>query len=130
MWSASLANYALAWARNLASQGCALRHGGNGNAGQNLYAVRGNTAMSCVSATDGWYNEVSQYKFTRRPWTDNQPNFSNIGHFTQLVWKSSTQLGCGAAKGANNCYVVACHYSPAGNMVGDSSFYANVLMTQ
>ncbi|GLC34467.1 hypothetical protein PLESTF_000535100 [Pleodorina starrii] len=114
-----------AWARNLASQGCALEHGGSGNAGQNLYAVWGNTDMSCVSATDSWYDEVSQYRFTRRPWTDNRPNFYNIGHFTQLVWKSSTKLGCGAAKG-RNCYVVACHYSPAGNMIGDSSFYNNV----
>jgi hypothetical protein len=118
--------YVQAWAKNLASQGCGLKHGGYGNAGQNLYAVWGNTDMSCVSATEAWYSEVSQYMFTRTPWTSNQPNFKNIGHFTQMVWKSSTQLGCGAAKGAN-CYVVSCHYSPAGNMVGDSSFYANVL---
>ena len=37
-----------------------------------------------------------------------------MGHFTQLVWKGSTQIGCGVAScGGQNFWV--CRYSPPGN---------------
>ena len=41
------------------------------------------------------------------------------GHFTQVVWKSSRQLGVGKAKSfdARQVFVV-CMYYPAGNYVG------------
>jgi hypothetical protein len=77
-------------------------------------------------AVKSWYDEVSKYDY-------NNPGFSSAtGHFTQVVWKSSTQLGCGAARGVKtlngtnyNAFYVVCHYSPAGNVQGQ--FPANVL---
>lgn len=33
----------------------------------------------------------------------------------QVVWKASTQLGCGYAP---SCRMVVCNYSPAGNVMG------------
>lgn len=61
------------------------------------------------------------------------PGFSaEPGHFTQVVWKNSTQLGCGAAQGVKtlngrqyNAFYVVCHYAPAGNVTGQ--FPENVL---
>ena len=44
-------------------------------------------------------------------------------HFTQVVWKGSTKLGVGMAKGKGGTTVVAT-YSPAGNVSGQ--FPANV----
>ena len=47
------------------------------------------------------------------------------GHFTQLVWKGSQKIGCGAAcNEKNKCYVTY-NYSPAGNYEG--WFASNVL---
>jgi len=47
------------------------------------------------------------------------------GHFTQVVWKNSTELGCGAAQGVKtfqgnqyNAFYVVCQYGPAGNVIG------------
>ena len=41
------------------------------------------------------------------------------GHFTQVVWKSSRQLGVGKAKSSDGRQVfVVCMYHPAGNYVG------------
>ena len=60
-------------------------------------------------ATDMWYEEISNpgYNF-------NDPGFSNgTGHFTQVVWKGSTKLGCGIAG-----MYVCCRYSPPGNYMG------------
>jgi len=64
-----------------------------------------------------WYDEVDNpgYDF-------NNPGFSaGTGHFTALVWKSTTKLGCGVS----GMYVV-CHYcETAGNWRG--AFRDNVL---
>lgn len=109
------------------------------------------TPLYCphLKAINGWYNEVKDYKFTARPWSDNQANFAKIGHFTQLVsacqaglesvhimqltfnallqvWKGTTTLGCGRATSRCGTYIV-CQYRAQGNIVGDSPFRDNVL---
>lgn len=66
---------------------------------QNPWPKKGLTDWWCMTplycphlkAINGWYNEVKDYKFTARPWSDNQANFAKIGHFTQLV--SACQAG-------------------------------------
>ena len=55
------------------------------------------------------------------------------GHFTQVVWKGSTQLGIGFARGSysfngkvfDNCLFVVGRYLEPGNMMG--AFRENVL---
>ncbi len=124
---------AQSWAQYLATNGLFQHSAANqrNNAGENLY-VSYTTAPSIdyaalANATvQSWYNEVSAYNY-------NNPGFSSAtGHFTQVVWKSSTQLGCGAAQGTKtingtkyNAFYVVCHYLPAGNVQGQ--FPANVL---
>jgi hypothetical protein len=39
------------------------------------------------------------------------------GHYTQIVWSTSTQIGCGIATDANQDYLV-CRYLQAGNYPG------------
>jgi glioma pathogenesis-related protein 2 len=124
--SASLNASAQRWAEQMASSG-SFRHSSasqRNNAGENLY-VSYTTANSVAAATlanqamTAWYNEVSAYNYAN-------PVFSmQTGHFTQLVWRSSTQLGCGSARGTAtlsgrtyNAFYVVCHYSPAGNVTG------------
>ncbi|TNN35054.1 Golgi-associated plant pathogenesis-related protein 1 [Liparis tanakae] len=48
------------------------------------------------------------------------------GHFTQVVWKESTQLGVGVATNGNAVFVVG-QYRPAGNMTNAGYFEKNVL---
>ena len=51
-----------------------------------------------------------------------QPGWS--GHFTQVVWKSTTQLGVGRAEAMHNgllCTYVVARYRPAGNFIGEFS---------
>ena len=60
-----------------------------------------------VTATNAWYDEAPQYDYS-------QPRFSgSTGHFTQLVWKETTKVGCGVNAGCGmKTYV--CQYSPQG----------------
>ncbi|KAF8888246.1 CAP domain-containing protein [Infundibulicybe gibba] len=56
---------------------------------------------------------------------DNNPGFSSAtGHFTQVVWKGTTQVACAVANcGAGTIFsqasgYVVCRYSPPGNVIG------------
>lgn len=46
-------------------------------------------------------------------------SIQNAGSFTQLVWKSSTDIGVGVCKLKNTLYIVALYFPP-GNVVGEA----------
>merc|ERR1712126_66838 len=71
-----------------------------------------------------WYSESKDYKYDVEIPDKKTFKEKNIGHFTQIVWKSTTELGVGVASKDGKVIVVA-HYSPKGNMLGH--FIANVL---
>ncbi len=85
------------------------------NIGENLYTCRNKRATG-ATATDSWYNEIKDHNFRK----DFQ---SATGHFTQLVWKNSEQVGFGIANRGETYFVVA-NYYPAGNTLGQ--FHQNV----
>lgn len=116
------------WAKYLADSG-KFEHSTTTH-GENLYVYYTTGTIGATALADkgvsAWYNEVTKYNYSK-------PGFSSAtGHFTQVVWKSSTGLGCGAAQGKKvinsinyNAYYVVCRYSPAGNVQGQ--FPQNVL---
>ncbi len=108
-WSPKLAAVAQQWANSLREQGCKFGHSG-GQYGENLAA--GTTgAMSPEAVVAMWYDEVKGYSFQ-------QPGFSmQTGHFTQVVWRGTTQVGCGLAQCKGNDIWV-CEYDPPGNWEG------------
>lgn len=90
----------------------------NNPLGENLYMCSG-TAITGKSMTTSWYNEIKDYDFTK-------PGFSmQTGHFTQVIWKSTTQMGIGYAKSESGNYYGVANYYPAGNFTGE--FKQNVL---
>jgi uncharacterized protein YkwD len=108
-WSPKLAAVAQQWANNLRDTGCKFGHSG-GQYGENLAAgTTGALPPSAVVAM--WYDEVKGYSFK-------QPGFSmQTGHFTQVVWRSTSQVGCGMAQCKGNDIWV-CEYDSPGNWEG------------
>jgi uncharacterized protein YkwD len=119
-WDADLAAGAQEWAN-----GC--RRDGNNNFvhssfsngyGENLYW---GTNVSAKDAAEWWYAEVQHYD-----WNDPITSYNagdtdrskEVRHFTQVVWKATTKLGCGLATCPGDRYVV-CRYKPQGNTNGD-----------
>ncbi|OBZ91733.1 Repressed by EFG1 protein 1 [Choanephora cucurbitarum] len=117
-WNNTLATFAEQWINK-----CQWAHSG-GPYGENL-ALRTPGWNATVNA---WYNEISLYNFSN-------PGFSSsTGHFTQVVWKATTQVGCAVRYCSNlSGNIYACEYTPRGNVLwggtGDRNrfFRENVL---
>jgi uncharacterized protein YkwD len=115
-WSSKLASYAQKWADTLKAKGCAFGHSG-GPYGENLAA--GTEGVLDPEATVAmWYDEIKLYKFPHGGFS------MQTGHFTQLVWRTTTQVGCGHAQCKGNDIWV-CEYDPPGNY--DGEYETNVL---
>jgi len=108
-WSPKLAAAAQLWANQLKAKDCAFEHSG-GPTGENLAA--GTTGALDARATVAmWYDEIKGYSFQ-------QPSFSmQTGHFTQVVWRGTTSLGCGKSQ-CKGLDVWVCEYDPPGNWEG------------
>lgn len=110
-WDEGLAKMAQDWAN-----GCKFAHGGTDRGtGQNLYASSGSMSSyggDYLSApTKAWYGEEPQYA---KGGYKEPAHFGSTGHFTQVVWKGTTKLGC--AKNTVQCSqtIVVCNYKQAG----------------
>ncbi len=67
-----------------------------------------------------WYSEESKYNYK-------VPKYSReTGHFTQLVWKDTTEVGCAQVSNCGGKWsdIVVCEYDPAGN---SGNYVRNVL---
>ncbi|KAK6534863.1 hypothetical protein TWF281_006162 [Arthrobotrys megalospora] len=113
VWNKVLATYASRQGRK-----CNFRHS-HGPYGENL--AGGGPMNNPVWYQWYLYTEVNNYDW-------NEPGFaSDTGHFTQLVWKSSKEIGCAWIAGCSNlAYQVWCEYSPAGNVSPAIHYTANV----
>lgn len=64
---------------------------------------------------DVWYDEISLYDY-------NNPGFDEeTGHFTQLIWNATNEVGCAIVDCHNEwSQYTICEYRPAGNIVGST----------
>jgi len=101
------------WAEQLIAEG-RFYHRPNNNNGENIYMSGGKAAQELAQgAVDSWYSEIKDYKFGKEP----SRGGPVTGHFTQVVWKGSTEVGVGVAQEGSKVVVVA-NYSPPGNFGG------------
>jgi pathogenesis-related protein 1 len=143
-WSTSLAAYAQQWATQLASDPStcmAPMHRPQSelesmNYGENLAAFSGRGQVGDVStaqqAVNGWASEVACWTYGTIEGTEQcnmtcttNLNSDGCGHYTQIVWRHSLELGCGVATCQNGQYtedIWICNYSPAGNIVGQAPY--------
>jgi len=115
-WSKEIQRYAQEWAE-INARDDRMHHRPRNKYGENIFWMSGGRPTGDY-VVDAWYSEIKYYNF-------NKPGFNyKTGHFTQVVWKDSTKLGCGKAKSRRGGIYVVCNYSPAGNFMG--SFRQNV----
>ncbi len=122
-WSDKLAQSARKYAEELASD-CTHEHS-KGDYGENLYMAgpiissAGWTKMQSITpnnVVDAWGNEIKYYNYA------SNSCHGVCGHYTQVVWKTTTEVGCGMAVCNNKSLIWVCQYTPAGNMVGEKPY--------
>jgi len=138
-WSTTLASYAQAWANRQDSFG-ELTHSSDGKClhpagcpeyGENLFwqsAVmwsdgrRDVDSVSGEKVVDDWVSEKQWYDANANRCS--APAGESCGHFTQVVWRTTMQVGCGKAIAKDKGQYWVCNYAPAGNIVGERPFGA------
>ena len=119
-WSDTLASQAQEWANYLASNGL-FQHSGASGEGENLWEGTSH-AYSFTQMVSSWGDEGQHFVNGTFPNVSNTGRWEDVGHYTQTVWRNTTQVGCAVADGGNGNAVLVCRYSPPGNVVGEPVF--------
>ncbi|WP_438725981.1 CAP family protein [Parasphingorhabdus sp. DH2-15] len=119
VWDNALVASAKTYADTLARTG-RFQHdpanGGYNAEGENLW-MGTRTAFSYDEMVNAWIDERKDYKNGIFPNNSRTGNWGDVGHYTQIIWPSTTKVGCALSSNRQNDYLV-CRYSPGGNIVG------------
>lgn len=84
--------------------------------GENLWmGTRG--AYSYEAMVGAWASERRFFVPGVFPAVSRSGNWEDVGHYTQIVWPTTTRVGCAVASNAR-ADILVCRYSPAGNVDG------------
>jgi len=108
-WSGRLAAHAKGWADTLLARRQFV-HTPNSPYGQNLYEIRSATA-SPAQVVNAWASESRNYDYASNRCR------GVCGHYTQIIWRTTKQVGCAVARGGGR-EVWVCDYDPPGNWTG------------
>jgi len=120
-WSTDTAATAQAWADQ-----CQFRHNPNrGNLGENIAAATPNH-LSTMGVVQNWAAESAHYNYG----TNSCAGGQTCGHYTQIVWRNTTQVGCATKlcdenspfSGFTQWRIWVCNYSPPGNIAGQRPY--------
>jgi hypothetical protein len=121
-WNDVLAQSAQRWADHLAATGRFEHAPENRDApeGENLWA--GTKGYYPVEAmVDAWVREKRYFKYGVFPNNSTTGNVEDVGHYTQIVWRATSEVGCAEAESAEEDILV-CRYAEAGNYIGERPF--------
>lgn len=128
-WSNELAKYSQQWADNLGSSGsCKMVHRpGTPPHGENLYwasPISWSTGESAVQKVN--IKKVVKVWADEEAWYDYESNScepgQQCGHYTQMVWESTTKVGCAIKVCDDKSQSWVCSYDPPGNFTGQRPY--------
>lgn len=123
-WDETLAEHAGVWAHHLAETGTfehdQQHHEGHVDEGENLWMGTAG-AYTLEEMVGGWASEQRVFREGVFPDVSTTGSWHDVGHFTQMIWKSTTAVGCAISTGHGND-VLVCRYSPPGNYIGEAPY--------
>ncbi|KAK2025753.1 SCP-like extracellular protein [Colletotrichum zoysiae] len=106
-WNGTLAGFAADYLDDMSGDSCDFEHSG-GPYGENL--AKG--YPDATRSVEAWGDERDDYDFDRGQFDE------ETGHFTQLVWRNTSDVGCGRKFCDDGQWYIVCEYWPRGNIVG------------
>ncbi|KAF4945940.1 hypothetical protein FSARC_14309 [Fusarium sarcochroum] len=104
-WNKTLEEFATDYLDD--NEDCDFEHSG-GPYGENLAIGY----LNATSSVEAWGDERDKYDFDEAEFDE------ETGHFTQLVWKETTTVGCGRKLCGEKGWFLVCEYWPRGNVEG------------
>ena len=117
-WDPALAAGAAAYARQLAGSGLFAHsdRSARRGIGENLWmGTAGFFSLEQMVGT--WISERQWFQPGVFPDVSRSGGWSRVGHYSQIIWPTTTRVGCGLANGAGR-EILVCRYAPAGNIDG------------
>jgi hypothetical protein len=117
-WDPALARASASYAPALERLG-KLAHspaGSRRGQGENLW-MGTRDAYELEEMAGSWAAEKSLFRPGFFPQVSRSGKWSDVAHYTQMIWKGTTRVGCAVRKGRKWDFLV-CRYSPQGNVVG------------
>nr|WP_294848334.1 CAP domain-containing protein [uncultured Sphingomonas sp.] len=118
-WNDSLAQGAMAHAQYMAATGIYGHDKTPGRrkvAGENLWrGTRGTFSYDIMM--DLMVEEERFFRPGAFPNNSTTPDWEAVAHYTQIIWPTTTEVGCALASSATTDYFV-CRYAPTGNKDG------------
>ena len=134
VWNDTLAIGAKTWAEHLATLKVIDQSNAHSSGyvpgyqyGESIATGGHNTTVPVARNMQGWIAEKNNYH--GGPIT--ATNAGQISHYTMMVWRTTTSVGCGTASGGPNDYrgsdILVCRYSPGpthggGNVFGENPY--------
>lgn len=112
-WSDRLAARAQEWANRLLQEQ-QFYHRPHPSFGENLFEITGGRALPSDVVGD-WASEARDYSYRTNTCT------GVCGHYTQLIWRGTREVGCAVARDPSR-EVWVCNYDPPGNWVGERPY--------
>jgi pathogenesis-related protein 1 len=112
-WSDRLAARAEDWASHLLHER-QFYHRPHPIFGENLFEITGGHATP-DQVVDAWASEAHDYSYRSNTCR------AVCGHYTQLVWSGTREVGCAIARDAGR-EVWVCNYDPPGNWIGERPY--------
>lgn len=123
-WDARLAADAAIWGRHLTKVGKLVHYQEDPEdtdpQGENLWAgTRGYYGLESMVGL--WIVEKKHFRPGIFPANTTTGRLDDVGHYTQLMWRSSGEVGCAVVTGRQDDFLV-CRYAEGGNVIGERPF--------
>ncbi|KAB2636099.1 pathogenesis-related leaf protein 4-like [Pyrus ussuriensis x Pyrus communis] len=80
--------------------------------------AKGTGDLSGTAAVNLFVSEKADYNYNSNTCAAGKM----CGHYTQVVWRSSTRLGCAKVRCNNEGTFIGCNYDPPGNYAGQRPY--------
>jgi pathogenesis-related protein 1 len=103
------------WAGELKKK-CNIVHSQADGYGENLW-MGTSGYYSPTDMIDSWASEKEDYSYKNNKCKPGKV----CGHYTQIVWKNTTEVGCATVQ-CKDFTILVCQYTPPGNWVGEKPY--------
>lgn len=121
VWSDALAANAAKWAAHLAPTSDIEHDESLDVEGENLWrGTKG--AYTPEDMVTLWIDEKKAFRNNPIPNVSITGDIGDVGHYTQVVWRTTGLVGCAVADAAGGDEVMVCRYMEGGNIMGQTAY--------